>query len=111
MQDIASFPLPLIGCECYPETFATNHMRITILTKASVKSLLTQVTIAPYPRNFCAFWTKQVTVEDPKTGEEIVFSCQRWFSTSDDDGKISRELVRDDKDDATIIVSKGKDYW
>ena len=82
--------MPLIGCECYPENFLTNHKRITILTKAT-------------------FLTKQVTVEDPKTGAEVIFSCQRWFSTSDDDGKISRELVRDDKDEETIIVSQSKD--
>ncbi|XP_074618352.1 lipoxygenase homology domain-containing protein 1-like isoform X3 [Acropora palmata] len=55
-----------------------------------------------------AWFLDKVTVEDPKTGEEVIFSCQRWFSTSDDDGKISRELVRDDKEDATIIVSKDK---
>ena len=72
--------------------FLTNHKRITVLTKATLL-------------------TKQVTVEDPKTGEDVNFSCQRWFSTNDDDGKISRELVRDDIEDATIIVSQGKDYW
>ena len=47
--------------------------------------------------------TFQVTVEDPKTGEAVDFTCQRWFSSSDDDGKISRELIRDDKDDETPV--------
>ena len=56
-----------------------------------------------------SFLPKQVTVEDSKTGEEVTFSCQRWFSTSDGDGKISRELVRDDEDKETTIVSQGKD--
>ena len=45
----------------------------------------------------------QVTVEDPNTGEAVDFSCQRWFSTSEDDGKISRELNRDDQGDETIV--------
>ena len=48
-----------------------------------------------------------MTVEDPNTGEAVDFTCQRWFSSSDDDGKISRELTRDDKDDETI-VDKGE---
>ena len=60
------------------------------------------------PTALFSLFTKQVTIEDPKTGE-ITFSCQRWFSSSDDDGKISRELVRDDKDEETIIVSQSKD--
>ena len=47
-----------------------------------------------------------MTVEDPKTGEAVDFTCQRWFSTSEDDGKISRELTRDDD----IIVAKGSVY-
>ena len=45
----------------------------------------------------------QVTVEDPNSGEAVDFSCQRWFSTSEDDGKISRELNRDDQSDETIV--------
>ena len=65
--------------------------------------------IVPYQRNFCSFLTKQVTVEDSKTGEEAIFSCQRWFSTNDGDGKISRELVRDEKVEVTINVSQGND--
>ena len=64
--------------------------------------------IVSIQRNFSSFLTKQVTVEDPKTGEEVIFSCQRWFSTNDGDGKISRELVRDDKDEERFIVSQGK---
>ena len=36
--------------------------------------------------------TFQVTVEDPKTGDIVEFSCQRWFSTSEDDGQTTREL-------------------
>ena len=75
--------------------------------KAIVKSFLTQTTIAPYERDLFSFFTKQVIVEDPKTGE-VTFSCQRWFSTSDGDGKISRVLVRDDKDEERFIVSQGK---
>lgn len=50
----------------------------------------------------------QVTVEDPKTGEAVDFPCRRWFSTSEDDGKISRELVRGDGKDDEMIVDKGK---
>ena len=38
----------------------------------------------------------QVAVEDPKTGETVEFPCQRWFSTRDDDGQITRELIRAD---------------
>ena len=49
----------------------------------------------------------QVTVEDPKTGKAVNFSCQRWFSTSEDDGKISRELSRDDQVEETI-ADKGE---
>lgn len=45
----------------------------------------------------------QVTVEDPNSGEAVDFTCQRWFSTSEDDGKISRELSRDDQGDKTIV--------
>ena len=66
--------------------------------------------IVPYQRNFCSFFKKkkkQVTVEDPKTGDEVIFPCQRWFSTNDGDGKISRELVRDDKVEVEISVSQG----
>ena len=37
--------------------------------------------------------TFQVTVEDPKTGDTVEFPCQRWFSTSEDDGQITRELT------------------
>ena len=76
--------------------------------KATVKSFLTQITIAPYQIDLFSFLTKQIIIEDPKTGE-ITFSCQRWFSTSDGDGKISRELVRDDKDEESIVVSQGKE--
>ena len=39
----------------------------------------------------------QVTVEDLQSGEIGTFSCQRWLSTSDGDGLITRELVRDDE--------------
>lgn len=45
----------------------------------------------------------QVTVEDPNSGVAVDFTCQRWFSTSEDDGKISRELNRDDQGDKTIV--------
>ena len=38
-------------------------------------------------------YTFQVTVEDPKTGDTVEFPCQRWFSTSEDDGQITRELT------------------
>ncbi|XP_015757568.1 PREDICTED: uncharacterized protein LOC107336976 [Acropora digitifera] len=70
---------------------------------------LSKIRIGHDNTGFGAAWfLDKVTVEDPKTGVEVIFSCQRWFSTSDDDGKISRELVRDDKEDATIIVSKEK---
>ena len=52
----------------------------------------------------CFWWNySQVTVEDPRTGEAVDFSCQRWFSTSDDDGQIIRELSRDDKDEEKIV--------
>ncbi|XP_029211921.2 uncharacterized protein LOC114975839 isoform X2 [Acropora millepora] len=70
---------------------------------------LSKIRIGHDNTGFGAAWfLDKVTVEDPKTGVEVIFSCQRWFSTSDDDGKISRELIRDDKEDATIIVSKDK---
>ena len=47
----------------------------------------------------------QVTVEDPKTGETVEFPCQRWFSTNEDDGQITRELARADvKGDEKIVV-------
>ena len=35
-------------------------------------------------------------VEDLKSGETVEFPCQRWFSTNDDDGQITRELTRAD---------------
>ena len=52
------------------------------------------------------FW--KVVVEDPKTGEAVDFPCRRWFSKSEDDGKISRELSRGDASEDEIIVDKGK---
>ena len=51
------------------------------------------------------FW--KVVVEDPKTGEAVDFPCRRWFSKSEDDGKISRELSRGDATEDEIIVDKG----
>ena len=52
-----------------------------------------------------------MTVEDPKNGESVDFPCRRWFSTSEDDGKISRELSRGDGADDQMIVDKGgQDY-
>ena len=74
-----------------------------------MKKISQLLTIRPCRRFCLSFLSKQVTVEDSKTGEEVTFSCQRWFSTSDGDGKISRELVRDDEDEETAIVSQGKD--
>ena len=50
----------------------------------------------------------QVTVEDPKTGETVEFPCQRWFSTSEDDGQITRELARGDVKDDEMIVVQGE---
>ena len=46
-------------------------------------------------------------VEDPKTGEAVDFPCRRWFSKTEDDGKISRELSRGDATEDEIIVDKG----
>ena len=57
---------------------------------------------------FARFFNFQVTVEDPQAGEEVTFSCQRWFSTSDDDGKITRELTRDDKENETLVEKGSK---
>ncbi|XP_068705662.1 uncharacterized protein [Montipora foliosa] len=65
---------------------------------------LTKIRIGHDNSGFGAAWfLDKVTVEDPNTGKEVIFSCQRWFSSSDDDGRISRELVRDDKDEETIV--------
>ena len=55
----------------------------------------------------------QVAVEDPKTGETVEFPCQRWFSTRDDDGQITRELIRADVlvvDDEKTSPVTGKKY-
>lgn len=46
----------------------------------------------------------QVAVEDPKTGETVEFPCQRWFSIRDDDGQITRKLIRAD----VLVVDDGK---
>ena len=54
-------------------------------------SIICVIIYSPY---HCTF---QVTVEDPKTGETVEFPCQRWFSTSEDDGQITRELTRTGK--------------
>lgn len=32
-------------------------------------------------------------MENKKTGDVYFFPCQRWLSTNDDDGQISRTLV------------------
>jgi len=50
----------------------------------------------------------QVTVEDPKTGDAVDFLCRRWLSTSEDDGKISRELTRGDGKDDEMTADKGE---
>lgn len=55
----------------------------------------------------------QVAVEDSKTGETVEFPCQRWFSTKDDDGQITRELIRADVlvvDDEETSPVTGKKY-
>lgn len=31
-------------------------------------------------------------MQDVDTGEELIFSCQRWLSRDEDDGEICREL-------------------
>ena len=49
----------------------------------------------------------QVAVKDPKTGDAVEFPCQRWFSTSEDDGQISRELNRLDIKGDEIIIANG----
>lgn len=56
------------------------------------------------------WFLNKVTVEDPKTGESVDFPCRRWFSTSEDDGKISRELSRGDGTDDQMVVDKGIPY-
>ncbi len=50
----------------------------------------------------------QVTVEDPKTGDAVDFPCRRWFSKSEDDGQISRELIRADGKDGDMVTDKGE---
>ncbi|XP_015749537.1 PREDICTED: lipoxygenase homology domain-containing protein 1-like, partial [Acropora digitifera] len=56
------------------------------------------------------WFLNKVVVEDPKTGEAVDFPCRRWFSKSEDDGKISRELSRGDASEDDIIVDKGIPY-
>ena len=46
-------------------------------------------------------------VEDVKSEETVEFPCQRWFSTKDDDGQITRELTRADGNDAEMKGNKG----
>lgn len=50
----------------------------------------------------------QVTVEDPKTGDAVDFPCRRWFAKNEDDGQISRELIRADGKDGDMVTDKGK---
>ena len=50
----------------------------------------------------------QVTIEDPTTGKAVEFPCHRWFATSEDDGQITRELTREDEDEAEKNADKGR---
>ena len=45
-------------------------------------------------------------VEDLKSGETVEFPCQRWFSTNDDDGQITRELTRANGNDAEMTGTR-----
>ncbi|WAR01120.1 LOXH1-like protein, partial [Mya arenaria] len=40
-----------------------------------------------------AWFLDRVEVDDPKMNKTYFFPCQRWLSTKEDDGQISRELV------------------
>ena len=53
----------------------------------------------------------QATVEDPNTGEAVDFPCRRWFAKNEDDGQISRELIRADAKDGDLVVDKGQSYF
>ena len=50
----------------------------------------------------------QVTVEEPSTGEAVDFPCRRWLARNEDDGQISRELIRADGKDGDMVVDKGQ---
>ena len=54
-----------------------------------------------YCHKVCGVYRRifQVVVEDLKTRDSVEFPCERWFSTSKDDGQITRELTRADSKD------------
>lgn len=37
-----------------------------------------------------------MTIEDLKSGDVVDFPCRRWLAKDEDDGQISRELLRAD---------------
>lgn len=56
------------------------------------------------------WFLNKATVEDPSTGEAVDFPCRRWFAKNEDDGQISRELIRADAKDGDLVVDKGIPY-
>ncbi|XP_073234766.1 lipoxygenase homology domain-containing protein 1-like isoform X3 [Porites lutea] len=85
--------------------FETGQKDSFTLTCATSLGRLTKVRIGHDNTGFGAAWfLDKVAVEDPKTGETVEFPCQRWFSIRDDDGQITRELIRAD----VLVVDDGK---
>ncbi|CAH3045073.1 unnamed protein product [Porites lobata] len=94
--------------------FETGQKDSFTLTCATSLGRLTKVRIGHDNTGFGAAWfLDKVAVEDPKTAETVEFPCQRWFSTRDDDGQITRELIRADVlvvDDEKTSPVTGHDY-
>ncbi|XP_071954737.1 lipoxygenase homology domain-containing protein 1-like [Antedon mediterranea] len=84
--------------ETHRNKFERNQEDVFKLEAADLGSLLKLKIRHDNSGTGASWFLDRVEVEDKRHNARYYFPCQRWLSTNDDDGQISRELVPLEKD-------------